>query len=142
MTTVAYKDGVVAFDSRQTAGNTILDDDFDKRRARDGVSFFISGKTGDVPKLMDAWFGAKVEGPVDVTALVVEGGELWLCSWTDGDGLWKVRLPLDKPYSIGSGQDHAWTAMDLGCTAAQAVKMAMKRDVSTGGKVRTFKIKG
>lgn len=42
--------------------------------------------------------------------------------------------------AIGSGMYYALTAMDCGCSAEEAVKMAAKRDVNTGGEIRIFKI--
>lgn len=42
--------------------------------------------------------------------------------------------------AAGSGQDHAITALDLGLSAKKAVKMAIKRNPSSGGKVRVFKV--
>ena len=45
------------------------------------------------------------------------------------------------PYAIGSGADHAFTAMDCGCSAKEAVQMAVKRDTCTGGRIRSFKLK-
>ena len=38
MTTIAYKDGVIAYDSRVTRGDLITDDDCDKCIERDGVN--------------------------------------------------------------------------------------------------------
>jgi hypothetical protein len=43
--------------------------------------------------------------------------------------------------AIGTGTDHAITAMDCGLSAREAVKMAMKRDTGTGGRIRTYKVK-
>jgi len=45
----------------------------------------------------------------------------------------------DKVYSIGSGSDHALTAMDMGATAEKAVEMAMQRDICTGGRIRLYR---
>jgi ATP-dependent protease HslVU (ClpYQ) peptidase subunit len=140
MTTIAYKDGVVAFDSRITSGMTINYDDFDKSREVNGVIFFLSGYTCDYQKLVDAWFGEPVKGSVEASALAFDGESLWYVSYGETDGLCRSPLSLASPYVIGSGSPHAQTAMDMGCTAAQAVKMAMKRDAGTGGKVRTFKL--
>jgi 20S proteasome alpha/beta subunit len=140
MTTIAYKDGVVAYDSRRTGGSTIVDDDYEKRFEQDGVSFFITGSVSDSPRLIAAYFGEKQESPVECSGLVVCEGKLSRIGYDTNSGLWNEPLPLDRPYATGSGCDHAWTAMDMGATAAEAVKMAKKRDAGTGGKVRTFKL--
>ncbi|MNC73653.1 hypothetical protein D3C75_1248910 [compost metagenome] len=67
-------------------------------------------------------------------------GNLTLIGYTEGK-LWKSPLLLDRPYAIGSGTDHAYTAFDMGATAYQAVEMAAKRDTGTGGNIRTLTVK-
>ena len=140
MTTIAYKDGVIAYDSRSCRGTTIVDDDFDKRLEADGISFFITGAVCDAQKLIAAYFGEKHDSPVECSALVVSDGRLYMIGVDKESGLWIEDLPLNKPYTVGSGSDHAWTAMDMGATAYQAIGLAMKRDSCTGGNIRTFQI--
>lgn len=53
----------------------------------------------------------------------------------------KPPFEIDAPAAIGSGSDHAVTALDLGCTAADAVRAAMKRDVKSGGRVTTLRMR-
>jgi len=43
------------------------------------------------------------------------------------------------PFAMGSGAEYAMGAMAMGATPIQAVKIAMKYDIYTGGKVRTMK---
>ncbi|GAI22667.1 unnamed protein product, partial [marine sediment metagenome] len=45
-----------------------------------------------------------------------------------------------NPDAIGSGSAYALAAMDMGASAEEAVRAAMKRDIYTGGKVRTMRI--
>ena len=45
MTTIAYKDGVIAGDSRVTAENFIVDDEYDKHVIVGDIHFFCSGST-------------------------------------------------------------------------------------------------
>jgi len=140
MTTIAYKDGIIAYDSRVTANGAIIYDDFEKRRERGGVSFFGTGATGDIEDLVSIYNGGAIAGECDATALVVQNGQLLLIGYSDGK-VWKSPVRSDRPYAIGSGVDHAYTAMDMGASAYQAVEMAMKRDTGTGGQIRTFTIK-
>ena len=49
--------------------------------------------------------------------------------------------PVKPPVSIGSGSDFAITAMTLGKTAIEAVKIAIKLDPNSGGKVNSVKVK-
>jgi ATP-dependent protease HslVU (ClpYQ) peptidase subunit len=51
-----------------------------------------------------------------------------------------MRISPETAYAIGSGAAFAMGAMDAGATAKEAVKIAC-RDVYTGGKIRTYKIK-
>ena len=44
-------------------------------------------------------------------------------------------FPVDKPYAIGTGAEYALCALDAGASAEEALKIAMKRDVYTGGEV-------
>lgn len=140
MTTIAYKDGVIAYDGRVSAGRTIIYDDFDKCRERDGVFFFGTGATGEINELIGAWFGEEIIGECGASALVLHDSQLTIIGYSDAK-LWKSPILMDRPYAIGSGEDHALTAFDMGATAYQAVEMAAKRDTGTGGKIRTLTIK-
>jgi len=141
MTTIAYKDGIIAYDGRATTNTgTIVYDDFEKCVERDGVRFVICGNTSSMHKLIDAYFG-EPQASVGAYALVVIGGEVWYVSHDDDDGIERSQVLLDRPYALGSGSDHAYTAMDMGASAYQAVEMAMKRDSCTGGKIRTLIVK-
>ncbi|MBD1589772.1 proteasome subunit beta [Pseudomonas typographi] len=138
MTTIAYKDGVIAYDSRISDGSFIIHDDYDKRHEVKGVQFVLSGKVCDYPKLIDAWFGGPVTVELECAALAYDGESLWYVGASPQHGLCKTPIWAERPYVMGSGGDHAITAMDMGATAAEAVEMAKKRDTSTGGKVRTL----
>ncbi|MFJ3486561.1 proteasome subunit beta [Pseudomonas sp. NPDC090202] len=141
MTTIACKDGVIAYDSQITRGDVITYDDFEKCLERDGVKFFCSGTVSDYQRLVDVYFGVKPEGSIDVSALVLDGGKLMSVAVDDASGLWKAPVMMDRTYAIGSGTPYAFAAMDMGATAVQAVEAAAKRDTSTGGTIRTVVIK-
>ncbi|MCV4287882.1 proteasome subunit beta [Pseudomonas capsici] len=140
MTTIAYKDGVIAYDSQISRGDVIVYDDYDKCLIRDGVRFFCAGATADFPVLVDAYFGGRQVGPVDVTALVLDGDILMLVAVDNDTGLWKTPIMRDRPYAIGSGMSFAFAAMDMGASADRAVEAAAKRDTGTGGTIRVFRI--
>lgn len=142
MTTIAYKDGVIAYDSQITTGNTITYDDYEKLKVVKGVKFVLCGATSDIEAFIDAYFGAPAAAKLDASALIVEGDRIWCAGHNKDEGLWKSPVELDRPYAIGSGSDHALTAMDMGATAYQAVEKAAKRDVSTGGMIRTLRVSG
>lgn len=143
MTTIAYKDGIVAYDSRAVKGDIIIDDEFDKCEEFNNHYFFYSGDPCDLEMFINAFFD--VERNMDVipnceVIVVDDKGNVWNCSVNDENILWKFKVKEDKIMAIGSGISHALTAMDCGCSAEEAVKMAAKRDVNTGGEIRIFKV--
>lgn len=64
-----------------------------------------------------------------------------MVGYDDKTGIWKQDLDLANPDAIGSGYAYAIAAMDMGASAEDAVRAAMKRDIYTGGAVRTVTIK-
>lgn len=142
MTTIAYKDGVIACDSRQTRGGCIVSDDVVKCQAMDGVSFFLSGAVCDEKALIAAYFGTPLLVPVECSGYVVDGGRLQMVGHDDKTGVWRQDLDPANPDAIGSGSAYALAAMDMGASAEEAVRAAMKRDIYTGGKVVTFRVAG
>ena len=140
MTTIAYKNGVIAYDSRQTRGGAIVSDDCVKCQVVDGVSFLLAGAVCDAKALVAAYFGTPSPAPVECSGYVVDGGKLLMVGHDDKTGLWKLDLDPDNPDAIGSGSPYALAAMDMGASAEEAVRAAMKRDIYTGGKIRTVRI--
>lgn len=143
MTTIVYRDGVIAYDSRLTAGGLITTDSHDKHLVVQGHHFFWSGAHADVQAFVDWFFGSKPDSVPDLSALVMApSGQVWVTSCNSTDGLWKAPVPLNRPYAIGSGSPYAWGAMDMGADAIKAVRVAAGRDTGTGGKIRSFKVGG
>lgn len=140
MTTIAYKNGVIAYDSQITCGSYITYDDYQKCQEVNGVKFIMCGKTCDYTALQDAYFGGSVTRDVDASAIVIDGGELWCIGANVQDGFWKSPIPISAIYAIGSGAEHAITAMDMGADCVKAVEMAAKRDAGTGGTINSFKV--
>ena len=141
MTTVVYKDGIIACDSLATASWTIADPDCDKRVTRDGVTFVFCGRPDQYDEFMDAYFSEtkEIHKNNECAAIVFDGEKVWFAGIAD-ERVFKYHIKKGKTYAIGSGQDHAWTAMDMGASAKEAVRIAAKRDAATGGKVRTVKV--
>lgn len=142
MTTIAYKDGVIAYDSQVTRGEIITYDDYDKRIDQKGVTFVFTGAVSDFDALVAAYFGAKPEGVIDATAMVVNNGKVWIFAVDNETGPWHFPLSMDQPYAIGSGLAYALAAMDMGADPERAVQAAAKRDTATGGRIRTLKVDG
>lgn len=137
MTTIAYKDGVIAYDGRQTRGDSIVSDDAPKCQVVDGVRFLLAGAVCDEKALIAAYFGTPSAVPVECSGYVIDGGKLMMVGHDDKTGIWKQELEPSNPDAIGSGAAYAVAAMDMGASAEEAVRAAMKRDIYTGGKVRT-----
>lgn len=137
MTTIAYKDGVIAYDSQVTRGDIITDDAYEKCIEQKGVKFFCAGPVSDYQRLVDVYFGAKPEGKIDASALVADGESLMHVAVDDTTGLWKTPILHSRIYAIGSGSPFAFAAMDMGASAYKAIEMAAKRDTNTGGTIRT-----
>lgn len=139
MTTIAYKDGIVAYDSRVTCNGVVVYKDYDKSRVVDGVRFFISGSLSEYDDIISDWFSPK-RRVLDVGAIVVdESLNIFECGYSEGK-MWRERIIKDEFIAIGSGWQFALMAMDLGLSAEDAVKKASERCVYTGGTIRTFKI--
>ena len=141
MTTIAYKDGVIAYDSRLTTHDTIRSDSFNKRITENGVHFFPSGDYSNIAKLIECYFspGTPTEEKDGIGAFIVDGSRV-MRAGINSDGVFWTMDAMDTE-AIGTGTGHALTAMDCGLSAKEAVEMAAKRDTSTGGRIRTFKVK-
>lgn len=140
MTTIAYKDGIVAYDSRTSAGSVITNDNADKHYERNGVHFFMCGTLADYEAFFAAFEGAKPEIDPDVNCLALIDGKAFICGYEAGKGVWRSPIDMAQSYAIGSGSEFAWGAMDCGASAYQAIEIAAKRDAGTGGKIRVYQV--
>ncbi|WLH37623.1 proteasome subunit beta [Pseudomonas sp. FP2196] len=139
MTTIAYKDGVIAYDSRVTRGSLIDHDDYEKLVHRNGHQFLLTSCGADFASLMDEFFGVKIDDkPLDANGLVVTNGRLCQIGRDAESGFWMDEVWMERSFAIGSGRDFALAAMDMGATAKEAVESAAKRDVYTVGTIRTL----
>lgn len=140
MTTIAWRDGVLAADGRVTyGGSLILTDSCKKiRRLSDGSLFALCGDPVLEERLIE-WLENCEEGESlpphgkDFTAILVDpDGAL---STYEGSG--DRFMPMyDGFAAFGSGMDFAYGAMEAGATAEEAVKAASRRNVSTGGDIQ------
>jgi 20S proteasome alpha/beta subunit len=142
MTTIALDcNGLVACDTRETAGSTIVDDNCDKHKQVGDIHFWCAGRSADDILLIEAVIGspmADYPSDVCVTALVWLDGGFYTAGITSIDGYYFQKERKGNAVALGSGSHHALTAMDLGKSAKDAVKYANKRDTNTGSKVKTW----
>lgn len=148
MTTIAYKDGVIAYDSRITEpGNgAIISDHHTKiRKGVDSQLFFLAGDEAGIQYFMNKLLNRELPD-IDCDCY----GMRWdtvnntlhcVDSYSDKHYL-ELRLDTSGVYAYGSGGNFALAAMDFGKSAAEAVAYAATRDVWTGGKVNSFICEG
>lgn len=140
MTTLAYRDGELATDGRVTAGDMIVSDKRRKvHRLRDGSIMAWSGSVQQAELLLQAMRkSSRGRHPKldDISALHLRiDGSLWEY---EGEA-WVKQDP--GFYATGSGSPYAFAAMDAGASAKEAVRIAIKRDANSGGRVQSLKLR-
>ena len=149
MTTIAYKDGVLASDSFLVGGDgKIASTCYEKIWEHNGVIYGFSGysKVIDDFKAIVRMPGSNSDRLIDIFN---EGENLyWIeinstgvsyegCVNKSGN---ISKFELHGPHAIGSGGEIAKGAMMAGATAEEAVYIAGQIDVYTGGEIRTHTI--
>lgn len=139
MTTIAYRDGVLASDTRETAGDTVVGASARKiAKLKDGSLFGGAGVAEGCELLLRS-LQKNTATPVyeGTEALHVKtDGSLWVY-----EGRAWLKQQKCKYYALGSGHAVALAAMDAGADAITAVKIGIKRDTHSGGRVRSLKLK-
>jgi len=140
MTTIAWDGKTLAVDSRATSDGYVMTDKCKKLYTGVGqyVAAAMCGDEAEAVDMMD-WLrtGGKApeckEGVIIVA--VMEDGTAH--KFTGGI---ETPIKVQVPYADGSGWIVALASMDAGLNAVEAVKAARKRDIYTGGPVKSFKI--
>lgn len=157
VTTIAFKAGVLASDSRCCAGHKILSDRTKKLFTL--ANGAIAGFAGDTDhrQLRDILGKAKPDAMPskvelaatreDCAALVVfptgEVFEVLVNHNTDGGrDVWDAYCQpvAERAAAVGSGEDYALTAMKLGRSAPDAVRHAITEDSGSGGRIQTLSL--
>lgn len=143
MTTLAYKNGYLAADGKATRGDLVVELDARKvRRLRDGSVAGITGNPSPAMPFFD-WLNSGAAGmapSLGSNCCVVhlrKNGSLRVYE----DGGWQDEDPK-KAHAWGSGWQIAATAMKCGKSAREAVSMASKMDVWSGGRVLAMSLNG
>lgn len=147
MTTITYRDGVMAGDGRAFGFDKMSVGEKTKVfRLSDGTLIGVSTSALGIPKAVRDWVERGMDSsaiPVprdkdkfDFEALIVRAnGEAELL-----DGNWLPGDPVKADYyAIGSGKQFAMAALVLGKSAKESVEVAAQLDVWTGGSVSTVK---
>lgn len=140
MTTLAYRDGVLAADTLVTAGDGRMG--YAQKARRIGSLLYAGcGSAGLIDRL-EAWLrsGAKGEHPElkdgsrEASVYVFMPDDMVL--WFHGDGATALR---SEYWAAGSGGDYALGAMAMGATAEQAVQAAIKHSTGSGGDITVLR---
>lgn len=142
MTTIAFRDGVMAADSYAHFGGVRLCHESKLYRVRGAIIGLAGGSAGIV--FLD-WYrdGAK---PLKFSEYPNFGDDSYAALVATKKGLFLSdgNLRLDRVYepffAIGSGKGEAMAAMFCGKDAVGAVRIACRVDSQTGGKVRYMRL--
>lgn len=143
MTTIAFKNGVLAADTRCTIDDVIDPSEHKKVfRFKNGALIGLAGDTG----VIMAAIKKLRRDPDDFESIKADKRELnAIYVRADGKVFEKDSsgwTPITAKYAAtGSGYLAALVAMRCGKSAVQAVKIAMEFDKNTGGKVRSVRLK-
>ena len=138
MTTIVYRDGLMAVDTRAYIGNCAsLGKKVKLHRLDDGTLIAASTRDVGVPDAVVAWFSEGMkDGPSGLKerlALTQEVGFEMLAVASDGvatyvDGNALPTKAKADFYAVGSGSQYALGAMEAGATAEEACRIACKLD--------------
>jgi len=136
MTTIAYRDGKLAADTR--CADTELEQKYYRRKIRvlPDVAMAESGEDDDIDRFV-AWWKAGRPSPAPKIkrgniGMIVVHPDLRVEIWLDC----RYGMPITDDYcASGSGGKIALGAMWMGADAGQAVRAAMFHDLDTGGRV-------
>lgn len=143
MTTIVFRDGVLAADRLRTAGSMRDGETRKVWKTSKGELVGACGSTAICESFRD-WVKAGMCGESPFHGKKDSGNGLVV--WPNGqmkcwgsEGPWAVRAPF---YSLGTGYEIALGALQMGADAAKAVRCAIKHDTASGGKVDTVQFKG
>ena len=144
MTTIAYKDGILAANSMIMAGSRIATSMSAVKivRLADGRLVGLCGQMRHMKPLVAFLEGRSDRYPDmerDATAIVVApDGRVELHFGRHADEAFEEEAEF---YAIGSGAELALGAMAFGAGAAEAVAAAIRFDTGSGGEIRSLELK-
>lgn len=140
MTTIAFKDGVLASDGKITTGGCITNLNSKKIFRVDSAWIGVCGTVADWGLLIDYLNNANAPIPPNAEfdcIYMPDRGKAVILEVCKGGMLREISF--QQPFAIGSGGAYAIGAMAAGSSAVEAVKIACKYDVYSGGKVQSVK---
>lgn len=143
MTTIAYKDGELAYDSLVSKGNARLGN-MQKGVKSENFIAAVCGAAMAVPAFLK-WVKADFNPRKKPNIVIKTEDDEFEAIVVDRKGniiYYNERLealPIQARYhAIGSGEDFAKGAMEVGADAKRAVQAAAKLDTGTGGRIRVL----
>lgn len=138
MTTIAYRDGVIAADTFLTTPRGDVLGEFRKISSRGRLLVGVAGDTAACQTFL-RWFDRGAAGPPPpmkrITAIVVRQGHPLIYAHA---GRWcELAAPF---FAIGSGCEYAMGALAAGASAREAVEIASRFDTATGGSVMQLEL--
>lgn len=139
MTTLAYRSGILASDSLVTSGGARSGLTARKIRRVGGALVAGCGFIGELERFI-SWVAAGMTGddPLrggETNALLIAPGQPLLMFGSTGP--WAVEADF---VAMGSGEDFAFGAMAYGASAIEAIEVAIRFDVYSGGPIQTLKL--
>lgn len=145
MTTVAYRNGILAADSRAYSGDrTPVGWKAKAHRASNGILYAVSSTCVGADALLRDWIEADCPRPAN-DDLKPESFTLLLVKPDGGVFFANGNLALSGPltddfFAIGSGEQYALGAMAMGASAEEAVAVACRLDPWSGGDITVLKL--
>ena len=140
ITTIAYRNGILAADTQAEAGGWIVPGEVGKIRRIDADTVAaVTGDWGCIEPWLK-WYAGDRSSPYDLG----EDSRIILAHARDGltiyqgKGWFKVTAPFA---AWGSGWPAAVAAMHMGADAKRAIEVAMLCDPSTGGEVQVVPVR-
>lgn len=145
MTTIAYRSGVLASDTLYSRSGWKMGKTFRKvAKTVDGRLLGLCGDAAHASRLFDWLRLPPKKRDTDRPKLDKDSGTI-VEVLPNGNARYYehdyFHPQNDKYWAIGSGGIAALVAMDMGADAMGAIKAAMRRDDSTGGRVCAVKLK-
>lgn len=154
MTTIVLDSNLnMACDSRMAANNHLVGDYADKVFQIGGYTIGVAGRYAECLAFIDMMEDEIERLRVQQTTFlpipenVVEDMDNFSAILVSPDGdvfvfeSSRFSIPSQTPICIGSGSEYAYGALAMGATAAEAVEVASKYDLYTGGEIKTFDCK-
>lgn len=152
MTTIAFKSGILAADTRATNGSgRLISDNFQKIFDVEGKGYTLCGEavrayalsgyvfsrlTFDAALEQGIQVGSTLDTDDDFSAIVITESRSYAVSKEDDNSNIRIiEIPSDVYWAIGSGADVARYVMQVGGDPVKAVIEACKVDVASGGEV-------